>query len=239
MGTNWGIAFRWACTAGLLVGIAFATPAAAQSSADDAAAREYFEAGRAAFNRADYESALTYFRHAYRASGRGSLQYNIGLVADRLRRDREALEAFERYLEEAETVTRETEVRRRIDTLKKSLAGKEAAERALLAAKLRAEEAASSGKRRGRRGSAAANEEELDLSPAPADLPEPASRSAVTVQLPEYKTASDEPTAKKKKWPWIVAAVGVVVVGGVTAGVVLSQRSGQSSQPEGGFTVSW
>jgi len=106
-------------------------PAAAQETADDAAAREYFERGRSAFEQADYEAALVYFRHAYRLSHRAELQYNIGVAADRLQREDEALEAFEHYLEETDHAAREAEVRERIEALRSSLAERKAAERAL------------------------------------------------------------------------------------------------------------
>lgn len=66
-----------------------------------AQARALFEAGRVAFEAASYEDALRHFRDAFELSGRTALLYNIGVAADRLRRDREALEAFERYLAEA------------------------------------------------------------------------------------------------------------------------------------------
>ncbi|MBT8468889.1 MAG: hypothetical protein KJN97_09085 [Deltaproteobacteria bacterium] len=248
MGKTWGSVLNWAFLTIFVVGFVGPIPAAAQEGADDAAAREYFKAGRAAYNQADYESALTYFRHAYRASGRGVLQYNIGLAADRLRRDREALEAFERYLEEAETLVREAEVRQRIDTLRKSIAEKEAAERELEAARLRLEEAAkASSRERGnsredRRGNAKPKEAEMDARPVstPAELPASASRPAgVAFQMPEYAAAADEPVAKKKKWPWIVAAAAVVVAGGVTAGVILSQRTNESPPAGSGLAVSW
>jgi len=80
--------------AALLVGLLFASPGFAQQEHDDTAARQYFERGREAFEQADYESSLVYFRHAYRLSGRGELQYNIGVAADRLQREEEALEAL-------------------------------------------------------------------------------------------------------------------------------------------------
>ena len=114
----------WLC--GLL-----SASAAAQRTSDDAAAREYFERGRSAFADADYERALVYFRQAYRLSGRGALQYNIGITADRLQRDGEALFAFERYLEEAVDRSREVEVKERIVGLQQSIAQKRATERAL------------------------------------------------------------------------------------------------------------
>lgn len=232
VGESWGIAFRWACAAGFLVGMVFATPASAQPVADDAAAREYFEAGRVAFDQADYQSALTYFRHAYRTSGRGALLYNIGVAADRLQLDQEALEAFEQYLDRTDKPTREFEVHRRIEALRKSIAEKEATERALTEAKLRYEQI-SQGRRAATRDSAPA--------PTSASIDTTESRpGGVAFQMPKYGDPVDQPTAKnKKKWPWIVAAAAVVVAGGVTAGVVVSQRSNQSQPASGGFAVNW
>ena len=105
---------------------------------DDAAGRESFERGRAAFEAADYESALVYFEHAYRLSGRGELQYNIGITCDRLQREEEALEAFERYLATTPNATREAEVRERTDALRQSIADRRATEVALEEASMRA-----------------------------------------------------------------------------------------------------
>ncbi len=232
MGERRGFALLWACTAAFLVGMVFATTASAESIADDAAAREYFEAGRVAFDQADYESALTYFRHAYRTSDRGELLYNIAIAADRLQRDQEALEAFEQYLDRTEKPVRESEVRIRIEALRKSIAEKEATERALMEAKLRYEQIAPR-----RRGAT------LDPAPAPtsASIGTTESRpGGVTFQMPKYAAPVDQPTTKKKKkWPWIVAAAAVVVAGGVTAGIVVSQRSSQSQPSSGGFAVNW
>lgn len=51
---------------------------------------------------------------------------------------------------------------------------------------------------------------------------------------------TDRGSKAKKRWPWIVAASALVAVGGITAGVVISQRSKGESQPEvGGITVDW
>ncbi len=232
MGENWGIALRWAWAAALLIGMAFSTPVSAQPIADDVAAKEYFEAGRVAFDQADYESALIYFRHAYRTSGRGALLYNIGVAADRLQRDQEAVEAFEQYLETTEKPTRESEVRTRIEALRKSIADKEATERALMEAELRYRQIAEGNSRKIR-------------DPAPpspsASIGATESRTGgVAFEMPQYTDPVDRPNAKKKKrWPWIVAAAAVVVLGGVTAGVVVSQRSKQSQPPSGGFAVNW
>lgn len=114
-----------------------AAPAAAQRAPDDEAGREYFERGRDAFEQADYESALVYFQHAYRLSRRSELQYNIGVAADRLQREEEALEAFERYLEETREPAREAEVRERVEALEQSIAERKATELALEEAAIR------------------------------------------------------------------------------------------------------
>lgn len=108
-----------------------------QEGQNDVTARDYFEKGRNAFERADYEGALVYFRHAYRLSQRSELQYNIGVAADRLQREDEALKAFEQYLEATEQPEREAEVRERIDALHASIEEREATERALVDATVR------------------------------------------------------------------------------------------------------
>lgn len=115
------------------------TATSAQEPQNDAAARDYFEKGRVAFEDADYERALVYFRHAYRLSQRSELQYNIGVAADRLQREDEALEAFEQYLEATDEPEREGEVRERIHALRASIEEREATERALVDATVRYE----------------------------------------------------------------------------------------------------
>jgi len=234
MGKTRGMGLRWACASGLLLGMLFAVPAHAQQVTDDAAAREYFKAGRTAFDQSDYESALVYFRHAYRTSGRGALLYNIGVAADRLQREQEALEAFEKYLEETDKPARKSEVRTRIEALRKSIAEKEATERELMEAKLRYEAIA--------RGEGIPVAVPADVAPIPSasNVAVPVSPPAsAAFQMPTYEGPADQPRAKKKKWPWIVAAAAVVVAGGVTAGVVIAQRSNQSPPPGGGFSVNW
>jgi hypothetical protein len=64
-------------------------------------------------------------------------------------------------------------------------------------------------------------------------------KSRNVLEMPQYQPHADTPKAKKK-WPWIVAVSAVVVGAGIATGVVLSQRSKDSSQPAvGGVTVSW
>ena len=70
----------------------------AQSTPGDEEARLVFEAGSVAFSDARYEQALELFQRAYELSDRAVLLYNVGVAADRLRRDDVALEAFQRFL---------------------------------------------------------------------------------------------------------------------------------------------
>jgi tetratricopeptide (TPR) repeat protein len=101
----------------LIVGLQ-SSPADAQSSeADDALARERYQAAVVAFDAGSYEAALDLFRGAYELSPRPQLLYNIGTTADRLRRNVEAVEAFEAYLEQAPNASNAESVRRRIEVL--------------------------------------------------------------------------------------------------------------------------
>ena len=125
----------------MLVGIIASTGAAraqtqvealGSGESDDAAARNHFVLGRAAYRGADYEAALAHFWQAYELSGRSQLLYNVGISADRLGKNEEALRVFERYLEETESPSREQEVRERIAFLR--LAVEERKQRERLAA---------------------------------------------------------------------------------------------------------
>jgi tetratricopeptide (TPR) repeat protein len=91
------------------------------SAARDAEGRGLFEAGRAAFTDGRYEDALDYFDRAYALSHRSELLYNIGSANDRLRRDVEALAAFERYVRELPDAPNVREVESRIRVLRQSL----------------------------------------------------------------------------------------------------------------------
>ncbi|MCU0673952.1 MAG: hypothetical protein MUE69_14300 [Myxococcota bacterium] len=109
--------------------------AGAQSSeADDALARERYQAAVVAFDAGSYEAALDLFRGAYELSPRPQLLYNIGTTADRLRRNVEAVEAFEAYLEQAPNASNAESVRRRIEVLREEIARQRALEEAAAAA---------------------------------------------------------------------------------------------------------
>ncbi len=92
----------------------------------DEEARALFTAGSTAFDNARYEEALGYFQRAYELSHRSALLYNIGIAADRLRRDREALGAFEQFLEETPEHPRRRDVEVRVEVLRRAVADAEA-----------------------------------------------------------------------------------------------------------------
>jgi tetratricopeptide (TPR) repeat protein len=68
----------------------------------DEEARTRFRAATMAFSDGRFEDALSDFQRAYELSGRLELLFNIGSAADRLRRDAEALAAYEAYLDASE-----------------------------------------------------------------------------------------------------------------------------------------
>lgn len=96
-----------------------------EPSADEVA-RATFILGREAYARGDYEAALAAFRRAHELSGRPQLLFNIGQAADRLRRDREALQAFEAYLTAMPEAENRVEVEARMRVLREQVARDEA-----------------------------------------------------------------------------------------------------------------
>ena len=86
-------------------------------SSEEQEARVRFNAGQMAYDSRRFEDALRDFRRAYQLSGREPLLYNIGLAADRLRRDAEALEAFRHFVAALPDHPRAPWVRERIEQL--------------------------------------------------------------------------------------------------------------------------
>lgn len=131
--------------------VAFSAPAAAQEAEpesieepvdeQDEMARQLFDQGRSAYSEGRFESALRAFRASYELSGRAQLLFNMGTTLDRLRRTREAVNHFERYLEEMYEAPNRSEVEARIRVLRAELDQQRAAaaDRDLLTAELRAE----------------------------------------------------------------------------------------------------
>src|SRR5690242_5370362 len=106
---------------------------------DDEEARGLFRAGAAAFEAGRYEDALSDFQRAYDRSPRGALLYNVGTAADRLRRDRDALAAFEQYLREVPDAANRAAVESRVAVLREAIARADAERAATAEARAAAE----------------------------------------------------------------------------------------------------
>jgi hypothetical protein len=87
----------------------------------DKKARDLFEKGRVAWDEGRFREAWEFWHHSYRLSRRPELLYNVGQAADRLRMDREALEAFRLYLEKNPDAANRNEVENRIRILEREV----------------------------------------------------------------------------------------------------------------------
>ncbi|AKF11592.1 hypothetical protein DB32_008741 [Sandaracinus amylolyticus] len=115
-----------------------------QSSSRDAEARALFEAGRVAFADGRFEDALEYFERSHELSGRPELLYNIGTSSDRLRREREAVSAFEAYLAALPDAPNRREVEGRLRVLREEIAREDEQAAAVAAAEAAAAQDAAS-----------------------------------------------------------------------------------------------
>lgn len=88
----------------------------------DAEARALFLAGETAYDAGRYEAALEYFTRAHELSGRPGLLFNIASASERLRRDEEALAAYEQYLSELPDAANRGFTEERIAFLQQQLA---------------------------------------------------------------------------------------------------------------------
>ncbi len=178
-----------------------ATQGEAAPSARDAEARNLYQAGRLAFDDGRFEEALTNFRRSFELSDRGELLYNIGAAADRLRRDQEALDAYEQFLVRAPTTPQRRNVEARIRVLRETVAATSSASPAppIAAAVIPPE----SGPRQG------------------------SVTDASMMITPERPRARGQ-EVYETWWFWTI--IGVVAAGAVVTGVLLSSQ-GAEQQP--------
>ena len=104
----------------------------AQSStsrdAQIAEAKTAFAAGTRAYENGDFEVALDRFRRAYELTKSPDLLYNIATVSDRMRRDAEALRAYEGYIEARPKSPDREHVEGRIEALRVAIRARARAE---------------------------------------------------------------------------------------------------------------
>ncbi len=90
---------------------------------DDARARALFDAGQRAYDAGEYQLALELFERSRTLSGRAALLYNMGMCADRLRADDDAIRYFERYLAAAPDAANREDVEQRLEALRSANGG--------------------------------------------------------------------------------------------------------------------
>jgi tetratricopeptide (TPR) repeat protein len=103
-----------------------AQPAQSDQELSDTEARALFSAAVAAYDAGRYDDALDSFERAYRRSGRAELLFNVGQCYDRLRRDEEAVEAFERFLAAMPNAENRGQVEARVRALREAIARRNA-----------------------------------------------------------------------------------------------------------------
>lgn len=92
-------------------------------------ARRWFETGRERYQAGQWREALDSFQRAYDLTRSPEILFNIGQCADRLRLDREAVTAFELYLERLPQAPDRASVEARIRVLRAEIARAEELQR--------------------------------------------------------------------------------------------------------------
>jgi len=199
----------WFCAADLKLATAQEKPAAADT---DARARRAFEAGRDAYDHGSFTAALAHFEQAYALRPSPELLYNVGRAADSDGQPSRAIAAYSSYLEAYPNAENRDFVHARLEKMRvlerahSSLAGADVANRGLT------------------------SEPSAGASTAPQTLPSVAqsTRSEQDSRGPTNTAAlaarRDDETARpvwKRAWFWTTA--GVLVAGGVVAGVLASR----------------
>ncbi len=95
--------------------------ARAQQDKSDETARIHFKAGTSYYDTGDYELALREFNRSYELSGRPELQYNISLTYEKLGDLEAAIQALEKYLNEAKDIPNRKTLELRLTNLNKRL----------------------------------------------------------------------------------------------------------------------
>lgn len=206
----------------------------------DAEARGLFVAGREAFDAGRYDNALDYFTRAYALSGRSGLLFNIASTAERLRRDEEALRAYEAYLEAMPDAPNRDYTHSRIMFLRDQIRDSQARPASVVTPSPPAIEAAPAERRTPAPAAATARTPQLEvLDDIGLGDGQRERDDVLALQAPVAPGAAGLGTEQRRggdvtqEW-WFWTLVGVAVVGagaGITAGVVASQSGGSPSAP--------
>jgi tetratricopeptide (TPR) repeat protein len=206
------------------------------ATVDDQEARDLFRLGKQAFDEGRYERALKYFKDAYDLSGRAALQFNIGTVLDRLRRDREAIEAYQSYLTQTPDATNRSAVEERVRWLQDAQSKPAAVESTPSQPPASAVQPAATAPSlpAAPPPQAAASTPQASAAPPPEaepPVPSPAetARAAVASE-PAGAPARDSAPASTpvtSRW-WFWTGLGAVAVGAVVLGVALGSSSSKT-----------
>jgi tetratricopeptide (TPR) repeat protein len=202
----------------LAAGLAWTDAAHAQEGGEltDEEARNLFQAGAIAFDQGRFVNALEHFERAYTLSKRPQLLFNIGVVADRLRQDARALQAFEQYMELVPDGAEAANVRARIAVLRKTIEERRSAEPP--------PEASGEAGAQGAQPGAGPQVAPPPAAPAPAAPPaRPAMdppAQGVAPAASERDAAQDRAGGGSAVVPWVLVGAGAAVA--VTGGVLLA-----------------
>jgi tetratricopeptide (TPR) repeat protein len=180
---------------------------AAISDKDDKEARDLFKLGKQAFDEARFERALKYFKDAYELSHRAALLSNIGTALDRLRRDREALEAYESYLAQVPDAPNRDLIQERVRIIRDAM------------------DQAQASKQSAPQPTAAEVSAPTPEQTARAANPEPA---APQLASNDGAPADSGSTAITSRW-WFWAGCGVIAAGAIAIGIAASSTGSSPS----------
>ena len=221
-----------------------ATHVAAQAAhpQNESAGRARFEAGREAFSEGRFAAALHEFKQAYELTQRPVLLYDIGASADRLRHDREALEAFELYLVKVPTPPNLAEIQGRIAVLRETVSRQTASAPAnSVPSSSPADQSAHKAETEPKLIEAQPSPASGEITAAPAAAVLPASASAAHSPKSAAPTPAEVARAAPRDGsppslaPWIVIGVsaGAMVAGGVLLAVAATRMYKVEHAPKG------
>ncbi len=214
------------------------THVAAQSDADKAKARGYYVAGKKAFDKGDYATALNEYNQAYTLMPLPGLLFNIGQCYRNLERPQEAINAFNLYLEKSPNAGNRSGVEKLIAELVVVL--REAKEDLppddpKPADPIPVDTPSDDKDPLVEDADPLTGTTDPDLNPDDTDK-DPVVINAAATRTPD-KTKPSSGTPVYKKW-WFWTIIGAVVVGGGAAtGVYFATRPGDPAMPNSSLGV--
>lgn len=189
-----------------------------EQSASDREAQSLFAAGRAAYEGGRFEAALARFEEAFELSGRPGLLYNIGQCLDRLRRDDEAIAAFEGYIAAEPGSEHRDEVEARLAALRRARAARQ----------VEVEAPRSTAEQGGTASSDGTSVAEGEVAVATADVgPDSDGGEAPGV-------VGDDAPLHEQWWLWTLVGLGVAAAIAVPIGVAVGTASPAREEPLAG-----